>query len=796
VRRGPRPEIGSSDRTRLRVVVLRVLVVSLLVTLAGRLWVLQVLDGDRYRAAATGNRVRAVVTPATRGLIVDDQGRPLVQNRTSLVISVNRSVTDRQRDGGKAVLARLAPVVGMPAAEIARRIQFCGPGVKQPCWNGSPYQPIPVAKDVTPARALEVIEHPERFPGVSADLQAVRQYPDGSLAGHELGYLAPVTQAQVDSPTGKKLGYHENSLVGASGVESTYDTDLRGTDGVQELEVDRYGRVSGVRSSTAPRSGDNLVLSLDAGVQNLVEQSLRATVDSLGGGAHAASAVVLNAKNGQVIAMASLPSYDPSVFVGGISEKDYQALSDPANGTPLLSRAFQGSGSPGSTFKPVVSTSTAMTELGATGDDTYSCSPTLQVGSQTFHNFDGESAGNITLHQALVISCDVIFDKFAYDAWLADGGLRNGRGPYPPAKEYFVNMAKAYGFGKRTGLDLPGETAGAVVGRSGARDIWNELKASYCRRAKNGYPDEPDPAKAERYRQYAVEACADGYLYNGGAATQFAIGQGQYLSVSPLQLAVGYAAIANGGTVYEPHLAKAVLGPDGQVVRTIAPVVTDRVPVAPATLAYIRSALAGVTTEPGGTATGVFADWPSAQIPVAGKTGTAEVEGHKDTSWFASFAPANDPQYVVVVSIPESGQGALFAAPVAKEIYQGIFGVGRPALLPAARPPAGLPRVNPDGTIGAPVALTGPPPAAPGGAAVAAADPAVLGEATLRPAAEPARLGGGSASAGVDPAGESATDRAGTSAAGPPGGPGARAAAGAGAGAGRAPPRAPPPAAL
>jgi len=708
-RRGPRRDVDQGGRTRMRVVVLRVLVVSLLVTLTGRLWVLQVLDGDRYRAAAQGNRVREVVTPATRGLIVDDQGHPLVQNRTSLVISVNRSVTDRQRDSGKAVFTRLAPVVGMSAAEIARRIQFCGPKIAQPCWNGSPYQPIPVAKDVTPQRALEIIEHPERFPGVTADLQAVRQYPDGALAGHELGYLAPVTQAQIDSPAGKRLGYHLNSLVGAAGLESTYDTYLRGRDGVQALEVDRYGRVSGVASSTAPRSGDDLVLGLDAGVQRLAEEALRNELNSIGGQARTGSAVVLNAKNGQVIAMASLPNYDPSVFVGGVSEADYRALSDPANGTPLLSRAYQGSGSPGSTFKPAISTSVAMTDLGATGDDTYPCSSTLQVGSQTFHNFDGESAGNITLHQAIVISCDVIFDKFAYDAWLADGGLRNGRGPYQPANEYFVKMARAYGFGRRSGIDLPGETAGSVVDRAGAKQVWNELKDSYCRRAKNGYPEVSDPATAERYRQYAAEACVDGYLYNGGAATQFAIGQGQYLAVSPLQLAVAYAAVANGGTVYQPRLAKAVLGADGSVVKTIAPVVAGHVPVSPETLAYIRAAMAGVTTEPGGTAAGVFADWPSAQIPVAGKTGTAEVEGHKDTSWFASFAPANDPQYVVIVSIPDSGQGAQFAAPVAKQIYQGIFGVGRPALLPGARPPAKLPRVNPDGTIGAPVSFLGGP---------------------------------------------------------------------------------------
>ncbi|CAO5243420.1 penicillin-binding protein 2 [Frankia sp. AgKG'84/4] len=688
-----------NDRMRIRVLLLRVLVLSLLVTLGARLWVLQILDGDHYRQVAETNRVREVVTPATRGMILDDRGQPLVRNRTSLVISVNRSITDRQADQGKAVLARLASVIGSPADELTRRIRFCGGQVRQPCWNGSPYQPVPVAKDVSPQQALAVIEHPDRFPGVSADLQAVREYPHGSLAAHELGYLAPVTQDQLDRQ-GDEKGYHLNSLIGVSGLESTYDDELRGVDGVERLEVDRFGRVAGTASTTAPASGDHLVLNLDLGVQQAAEQALQDTINSLGGGARTASAVVLNVRTGGVVAMASLPSYDPSVFVGGVSEQDYQGLSNPANGIPLLSRAYQGSGAAGSTFK-IVSTATVLQDLGGQPDQKYPCAQTLQIGDQTFHNFDGESAGPITLHQALVISCDVIFDQFAYNAWLADGGLRNGRGPYAPPKEYFVRMAEAMGFGKATGIDLPGETKGSVVDRAGAKAIWAELKDSYCRRAKNGYPEETDPVKAERFRKYAAEACVDGYLYNAGAATQFAIGQGQYLAVSPLQLAQAYAAVANGGTVWKPMLARAAISPDGKVVRTFRPTKTGTVPVSQDVLAYIRSGLLGVSTEPGGTATGIFADWPTAQIPIAAKTGTAEVEGKGDTSWFASFAPANDPQYAVVVTIPDSGQGAQYAGPVAKRIYQAIYGVGQPAAMPGGKPPAALPRINADGTIAA-----------------------------------------------------------------------------------------------
>ncbi|WP_050803728.1 MULTISPECIES: penicillin-binding protein 2 [Protofrankia] len=724
------------DRIRVRLVVLRVLAVSLLITLGARLWTLQILDGDHYRHLAETNRVREVVTPAIRGQIVDDQGRPLVRNRTSLVISVNRSVTDRQKDSGQAVLERLSGVIGMPVADVRARIQFCSATVKPPCWNGSPYQPVPVAKDVSAQQALAIIEHPDRFPGVSADLQAVREYPQSSLAAHELGYLSPVTQKQLDAD-GASKGYHQNSLVGVAGLENTYDTDLRGADGVQRLEVDRFGRVAGTASATAPRSGGNLVLSLDIGVQQAVEQTLQKTLDSLGGErARTASGVVLDAKTGRVIAMASLPSYDPSVFVGGVSEADYKALSDQANGIPLLSRAYQGSSAPGSTFKPV-STLTALTNLSASTTKKYDCAPSLQIGTQTFHNFEGSSAGPIALHQALVISCDVIFDQFAYEAWLADGGLRNGRGPYRDPNEYFVRMARALGFGSRTGIDLPGETAGSVVDRAGAKEIWEELKDSYCRRARNGYPEVTDPAKAERFRRYAAEACVDGYLYNGGAAVQFAIGQGQYLSVSPLQLAAAYAAIANGGTLYQPTLAKAVMAPDGRVVRAIEPRVAGRLPVAPDSLAYIRNALHGVTSEGGGTATGVFADWPNDTIPIAGKTGTAEVEGTGDTSWFASFAPANDPQFVVVVTVPDSGTGAEYAAPAVKAIYQSIYGIGRPAALADGRPPSQLPRLERDGTFAADTA-------APGAAAAGATASGTAGGAAAGTASAPAAIPGAS----------------------------------------------------
>jgi penicillin-binding protein 2 len=675
---------GPRSHPRLRLNVLRVIVFAALAVLLFRLWSLQVFEHGRYQVTAEGNRVREVVSQAPRGIIVDDQGKPFATNKTSIVMTIDRSVLDRQADSGRAVIARLATVLHTTPAALNLKTRICTRTVGKPCWNGSPYQPIPVATNVAPQVALSVIEHPERFPGVAADTSAVRLYPQGSLAGQEIGYTGPASQAQIAD---KKSGYTASDVVGQAGIEGSYDSYLRGTAGVKKLAVDRFGRVSGTISATPAKAGDTVVLALDSGVQNLLEQSLAnelTAAQQQGKPATTGSGVVLDWHTGQVIAMASIPTYNPAVFTGGISEQDYKALTSPASGDPLISRAFQSTGAPGSTFKPV--SLSAAVASGADLNGTYACPSSLPIGSALFHNFEGESGGIISLHEAIVISCDTIFDQFAYNAWLADGGLRNGSGPYSPPKEYFTNMARAFGFGRDSGIDLPNESSGWVTDRAGELKIWNQMKATYCSRAKTGYPDDPDPADAELLKEYAQEGCTDGYLYNGGAATMFGIGQGQYLSVSPLQLATAYAAVANGGTVFHPRVAKAIVGQDGSVVKKIGPSVAGHLPVSPDVLSYIRDAMIDVTRR--GTASGAFAGFPLDQIPIAGKTGTAEVQGHNDTSWFASFSG----EYVVVISIPDTGQGANFAAPVARQVYEGLYGVGRPALLPV--PPAALPKVT------------------------------------------------------------------------------------------------------
>jgi penicillin-binding protein 2 len=703
-----------SNRSGLRLFVLRVLVMSVLATLLGRLWYLQVYAGERYAQAAQDNRVRQVVEPATRGMIYDSSGRFIVENRTVMVVSVNRSLVRSQRDGGKAVLARLGGVLGIRAVDIARTMTPCGsryadgtPAKAPDCWNGSPYQPVPVktysAEDPKQtAPALKILEHKEDFPGVTAELQPVRFYPDGSMAAHLLGYLGPIRDDERKDP---KYAGLTTAKVGRGGVEEVYDDALRGHDGVQQLLVDKDGTVTGELKSTPAQAGDALILSLDKNVQRLAESALqkgivaaRQRTDRTRGGIHykapTGAVVVLEAKTGRIAAMASYPSYDPSIFTKPtLPTATYKALTDPSKGAPLYSNATQGTFAPGSTFK-IVSTAAAVA-AGNSLSGYYACPPALRVGNRLFGNFEGETFGTINFRTTLIKSCDTVYYGLAYREWQRDGGTKKN----PEAREVFQKMARSFGFGTSTGVDLSGDATGLITDRAYKQANWEAMRKDYCLGAKRR------PA-GSYLQQIDAEACTDGWRYNAGDAANFAIGQGDVTS-SPLQLASAYAALANGGTLYAPRVAKALLSADGTKVTPVPPKVIRRLPVAPATLAYIRSALTEVT-KPGGTAQGAYAGFPPGFV--AGKTGTADVHDKQPTSWFASFAPADNPRYVVVAMVTQGGTGGTTAAPITREIYDGIFGLeGHKALLPSGALPTALPVVRADGTVAPPGSHTGRP---------------------------------------------------------------------------------------
>ena len=672
-----------NDRSRPRLFVLRVLVVTLFVTLFGRLVALQVVGGDDYAEAASANRVRPVVETAPRGEVVDARGVPLVRNRTAMVVSVNRTTLLRQPDDGAAVLARLGEVLGRPAAELEQAITPCGPSVEPPCWRGSPYQSVPVAEyDARDPdglrRVLRIEERREEFPGVRAEFEAVRDYPRGTMAAHLLGYLGPISPEETSQP--EYAGVAATALVGRAGVEATYEPELRGRDGVTEVLVDRMGAVAGTQSTTPPVPGDTLVLSIDAHVQAVAEKALQGAIErartmrARGSGqplkADSGSVVVMEAQTGRIVAMASYPSYDPSIFVGGASPTEYAQLVDEERGAPLVFRAIQGAYAPASTFK-VISLIGAVESGDYPLRGRYPCPGVYGPTGQ--RNFDSAALGVIDLRQALVKSCDTIFYKFGYEAWLRDGGNR----PVEDPKDPMVRMAQAFGLGTPTGVDLPSERRGTIADRDYKQRLWEQTRDNRCKGAVN-------PELSDQRRRANREYCEDGNRFRGGDATNFAIGQGDTL-VTPLQLATVYAAIANGGKVLEPHVARALVSPAG-VVWEIEPEVRATVPASPEVLDYVREALSGVT-EPGGTAYGAFADAP---YDVAGKTGTGEVAGKQDTSWFASFAPAEAPELVVVGMVSQGGTGGTVAAPMVREVYDGIYGPGG---LPGGTLPTALPAV-------------------------------------------------------------------------------------------------------
>jgi len=692
------PETGRTRRVTIRLVVLQILVLSLLATLGGRLWYLQIRTGSEYVAKAQGNHIREVVEPAIRGEILDASGRVLVGNEAKLVVSVSRTSLLQQKDHGKAVLARLAQVLGVSAKEVQEKVRLCDAKTPQPCWNGSPYQPIPVTQQATTQQAMQIMERREDFPGVTAQPTSVRRYPgtEGASAAQVLGYLSPVTDEEV-SKSAEKTGRERrlpSDQVGRAGLESVYDDDLRGTTGVDRLEVDNLGRVIGSAGNTPAQPGNNLVTSIDARVQKAVEDQLaQAMTDARkvfdketnkNYEADSGAAVVMDVHTGRIIAMASAPTFDPNLWVGGISAKDYQALTSKDSNFPLINRAIQGQSAPGSTFK-VIST-TAAVQAGYSLNGRYPCPKSLTIGGREFKNFESESFGDISLEKALEISCDTVFYGLAYDQWMKDGGIKPKKDP----GDWFFKTAHQFGLGAKTGIDLPGEVPGRVPDRQWKQSFYDANKDAWCAQAAKGGHEYTD--------EIARENCIDGNVMRAGDSVNFAIGQGDTL-VTPLQMARIYSALANGGTLYRPTVGKAIVSPDGKLVRDIAPHEDGKIPAQGQLLSYIDQATAGVITS--GTAAWKFtgAGWPQGKIELHAKTGTAEVAGKQTTSWLTTYSG----DYAVVMTISQGGTGSGGSGDSVRRIYQALYGVddkgnvdNSKALLP--KPQAELPKFNPDGT--------------------------------------------------------------------------------------------------
>ena len=694
---------SASEKSRLRLIVVQALVVALFGTLFARLWYMQVLTGETYQARAVEQSIRDVVVQPPRGLIVDDQGRPLVANRSSWVVSIDRTLFGKLDPGARQrTLRKLSRVVDVKPAKLEARTLLCGQpdSKKGTCWNGSPYQPVPVARDVPQQVAVKILEQAEDYPSVLAQQESVRAYPSpyGVNGAHVLGYLSPITSGELDSA--EKDGdtsVNGGSVVGRAGVEKAYDKWLRGVPGYRKVTVDSMGRVLGESGVVASTPGDTLVTSIDADVQGYVEKQLhqaitvaRGTFDKVTGRNYVAdsgAAVVMEAKTGRIVAMASQPTYDPQIWSGGISDKQLAWLYSKGAGNPLLSRASQGQFAPGSTWKPIMTVGAL--NNGFSPNTQLDCSSGVQVGNRWFKNYESAAYGYITFARALELSCDTFFYRVGLSFW-------NKYGSDPTnvhAKDPLVSMAKSFGFGQTTGSDVTGESSGRIADRKWKYAYWKSMKDYYCRVDKRNTTGQRDFLHV-----FAHEFCLEGYNYRAGDAVNFVIGQGDTM-VTPLQLARAYAALSNGGKLMRPIVGRAVVSPEGKVLKQIEPQVEAHVPSTKAALDYVDNALKGTPRE--GTLAWKFGGFPLDKVQIRGKTGSAEVYGKQSTSWVATY----DKNYVVIMMVTQGGTGSGTSGPAVRKIWEHLYGIKgmavRPAkaAIPGVTLPKRLPTFAPDGSV-------------------------------------------------------------------------------------------------
>jgi len=639
--------------------------------LFGRLFYLQILESDKYQDAAISIQSRDVVTPAVRGAITDINGVPMVVDLPGLVVSINRIELDKQQDKGVSVLSKVANLFGLEYSDIYQRTRLCGElprDNRAGCWNGTRYQPIPLIGNASQDLALRIMENADLYTGVEVQSVPIRSYPslENENVAHVLGYVGAVTDEDLKNP---EVNYYRNEVVGKSGLEVQYNQFLRGTPGVRTFLVNRKEVVTKQNKNIQAIAGNNLITNIDAKLQAGVEKSLAAAVQrarASGFRGDSGAAIVLEIKTGRVLAMASYPTYDPTIWQKGLTVKQAQDLFSEAKGVPALSRPLQGLFAPASTFKAI--SVVAAADAGYSLNTSYNCPAFVEIGTRTFKNFGSVGAGRIPLDLGLAISCDSLWYQMAYDEWVRDGGLR----PKSSPSDYFFKAAKAFSIGILTGIDLPSELKGRLPDRQWKQNWYEQNKDFYC-----NYKDRAKKADLTPYLiEIARENCLDGNKIRAGDAVNFSIGQGDTL-VTPLRLAQIYAAIANDGVYYKPQVARAIVDVDGKIVKEFKPEIADTIKIEQSTWDFLHRGLRMVVTK--GTAAGVFAGFP---VEVSGKTGTAQVFGRNpngspkdDTSWFAGYGPTADPQYAVVMMVSQGGFGASTSGLGVRNIFETLFGV-------------------------------------------------------------------------------------------------------------------------
>lgn len=607
-------EISDSTHARIKTLVAASTVV--LAVLLARLWLLQGAWGNDYKVLAEENRIRRIAVSAPRGQILDRNGEALVKNRLAVTLTLSP-----QRAHDKKLVARLSKLLGMSVSEINKQVR----SVKI-----SPIEPRVIKRDVPKAVMAYIEEHDDDFVGVELKVEAIRDYPGGGLAAHIVGYLGELSEQEQRERD--YSGYALGDLVGKSGIERQYESVLSGSKGTEFVEVNAAGRPIEIIDKKDPDPGNNVVLSIDKEIQAAAEAVLAETIAGAKKTKYpkaSAGAIVVTTPKGEVLAMASWPTYDPRVFIGGVSTGQWATLTDKKSEYPLSNRAIMSGYPAGSTFKVVTAIAGFKAGVMTTGTTVVCRGRWTGLGTRWAKwCWDRAGHGTQSIEGALRVSCDTFFYEIGHRLYRKNG-------------EELQKWARRLGFGAATGIDLPSEAEGRVP-TAAWKKAWNK-----------NWPENQ--------------------AWFPGDTVNLAIGQGDLL-VTPLQVADVYAAIANGGSLYRPHIVKSIIGLDGRKIYEAPDKIVGRLNLSAAEMTSLRRGLRRVVID--GTGAGAFSGFP---VQVSGKTSTAEVAGKDDFSGFVGYAPSEDPKYVVSVIIEQGGHGGTSAAPAARRVLADIFKVNESA---------------------------------------------------------------------------------------------------------------------
>jgi len=618
-----------TPQVALRIAILGVLAITVFSVLFVRLWALQVISGERYLEDARNNQIRAFRTYAPRGSVVARDGEALVSNVPGTLVQLwPAALADVPLSERDHMLRRLARLLRVPYAEIVQELHARADDL---------LTPITIKESVADEKISYLLEHQNDFPGVQVSETYLRRYEQDTLAAQILGYTSEISKEQLEARA--KDGYASGDRIGQAGVEAAYDQYLRGLPGVGRVLVDALGRVQSPRQfSQMPQAGDNIRLTIDVELQQAAEEALeygiRLALEDGEWAANGGAIVAMDPDTGEILALASRPTFDPDIYVGRVKKRDLKQLADPSNNHPALNRAVAGLYPAGSVFKPITALA-ALQEGMVTPDELIQCTGKEVIDGQTFMNWNPYANEPMNLKVALANSCDTYFYQLALEFYERRGS---------PLQKW----AKSMGFGRKTGIDLGPEERGLV----------------------------PTPAWRRRYFSLPIDR-----IWTSGDSVQLSIGQGDLL-VTPLQMTRFYAMLANGGELVEPHLVKAVEEPQNEgeppvVLRPYQPKPAKEVGIDPTALNVVQEGLYDAAHEPYGTSAGVFGSFP---IPIAGKTGTAEkfvrlpgYTGLRDQAWWCGWGPYAKAKLAVCALIENGGHGGTAAAPAALKVFEEYF---------------------------------------------------------------------------------------------------------------------------